>query len=627
MADDRLPDIEIDEELEREILNYLYTEIENAELARSPVVKKWEEINEWYDKQELEEKKDYPFEGAAHLMIGVMPTFCELIKAKIINTIFAPSDPFTVAHFNPDLADFVKPTRRFMTWCVHNELKLQEDVMDTLTLEYLKLGTGVTKTIYEQVWESRMEFVPTDEESGEGEWLEIPEKVKDQPVIVHIQNADFFYQANVRSVDESEWKAHRFRLSKNALDMREARGTYKDVERIYAWEENQKTEHDRQTDNPDMDPGVVDMTEYEIFEVWFRYPLKPGGNPVAMQWFIHKDSRTALRKRYNWYPMQLDPFDVIVYERREHKVYGRGVGHIALPYQKEISTMHNQRLDSVTVRNAPVFKKKADSLLPDIVSFRPGGTIPVNEMDEIDLLFTGQQFDSTIGDERHTLGMLRERLGLEDFSQDLNIAQSTSILAIMAERNRRFDNTIKRWRSFLSSVMTKVLMLYQKYYPEGKAYNVLGADGQYVEMVMQFPEILIAKGMGIDVTATTASTSKELDRQNKLALFNLITQYYGQLTQYVLQAQNPQFPESVRLAMLSIVDALSTFVEDILEDFNLTHAGEIAGVIESARQAALAAGQQPPQPQASPGGAGMGAVPGAPAGAQSQNGATVASGV
>lgn len=625
MADDTLPDVKISEEQEELILNWLYDEIENARLARTSVVAKWEEIDRWYDLQELAEKKDYPFEGAAHLMIGVMPTFCELIKSKIMNTIWAPSDPFTVAHYDARLADFIKPVRRFMTWAVNNEVDLRE-VMDTLVLEYLKKGTGVTKTIYEQEWESRFEFQPEEEGSDEGSWLEIPEKVKDQPKTIHIQNADFFYQAHARDVDESEWKAHRFRLSKHELEARERSGKFKDVSRILAWEENQKTEHERETDNDDMDPHPVMMTEYEIYEVWFRHPLQPGGNPVKMQWFIHLDSRTALRKRHNWYPMQWDPFDLIVYEKREHKVYGRGVGHIALPYQKEISTMHNQRLDSVTVRNAPVFKKKADSLLPDFISFRPGGTIPVNEMDEIETLFTGQQFDSTISDEQHTLGMLRERLGIEDFSQDMNIGQSTSVLAVMAERNRRFDNTIQRWRRFLSKVMTKVMMLYQKYYPEGKAFRILGEDGQYVEMTMQFPEIMLAKGMGIDVTATTASTSKELDRQNKLSLFSLITQYYGQLTQYVLQSQSPQLPEPVRMAMLQIVNALSTFVEDILEDFNLTHAREIAGVIESARQAAIGAGQQPVQPQVGPGDTGVGAVSGAPAGDQGATGGAASQG-
>lgn len=615
MPAESLPDVKLSQELEDEILDFLYTEITQTKLARSVLEKEWEEINTWYDKQTLDEKIDYPFEGAAHLMIGIMPTFCETIKAKIMNTIWAPADPFTVKQYRKELADFVKPLRRFMTWSTENELKLPQ-VLDPIILESLKLGTAVSKTIYTQKHITRYEFEPVEEGSEEGTWLAIPEIVKDHPEVLHIQLADFFFPLHVRAFEETEWRAQRFRLSWNELRRKEAAGEYKNIERIKSWEENLQTDSERNSSDPDFDPAPVSLTEYELYEVWFEYPIEPGGLPVKMQWFIHLEAKVALRKRHNWYPLQLDPFDILPYEPREHKVYGRGVGRIALPYQKEISTMHNQRLDGVTVRNAPVFKKKADSMLPDFLIFRPGGMIPVHEMDELEALFTGQQYDSTISDETHTLGMLRERLGLEDFSQDMNMGQSTSVLAIMAERNRRFDHTIRRIRTYLSSVMTKAMLLYQKYYPEGRAIYVQGEDGQYTEMVMQFPEMVLAKGMGIDVTATTASSSQELDRQNKLALFNLITQFYGQLTQYVLQAQNPQLPELVRLAFVQIVNVLSAFVEDLLEDFNLTHAGELAGVIEQARQAAVAAGQQPVPPQANGGQPGMAPVSGAPAGNQ-----------
>lgn len=611
MPADNYPDVVLDAELEAEILHWLYTEIEQAKLGRQAVEQKWKEINKWYDMQELEAKKNYPFEGAAHLMIGVMPTFCETIKAKIMNTIWGPSDPFTIRHYDPRFADFVSPMRRFMTWAEDNELHLRER-MGPVMLEMLKLGTAVTKTLPALEYETEFSYVSDDEDPAKGTFTEIPYISKNYPEVHHVQNADFFFQLHVRCLKDSAFKAHRMRLSWAELQARQDRGEYKGIDRIKGWTEHTRTDFEEESANVDHDPQPIDMVEYEIYEVWFKHPIRRGGTPVKMQWFVHLDSKTALRKRYNWYPMQLDPFDLCVYEEREHKIYGRGVGEISLPFQKEISTMHNQRLDSVTVRNAPLFKMKADSLLPNFITFRPGSAVRVNEMDEIESLFTGQQYDSTITDEQHSLGMLRERLGLEDFSQDMNIGQATSVLAVMAERNRRFDHTIRRVRTFFTSVMTKCMLLYQKYYPDGRAVMVLGEDGQYVEMIMNFPDQALASGIGIDVTATTASSSKELDRQNKLALFNLVTQYYGQLTQYAIQANNPQLPPDMRMAMLYIVNALTKFIEDILEDFNLTHAREIAGVIENARQAVLAGGAAAPvQPALGPGAAGMGGVSGA----------------
>ena len=285
--------------------------------------------------------------------------------------------------------------------------------------------------------------------------------------------------------------------------------------------------------------------------------------------------------------------------------------------------MHNQRLDSVTVRNAPVFKRKSDRLGPEDIVFRVGASIPVEEMDDIEVLFQGNPVDSTIQEEQHTLSLLQQRVGMQDFqSQELlQNSQATTALAIMAEGVRRFDDNIANVREWLGRIIMKALLLYQAYYPEGREVMVLGEDGLFVEQIWTLPKQWLYKGIGVQVTATTSSTSKELERQNKLSLFGLLTQYYGNLTQYAVQAQNPQFPEPVRLIMLKIVESLTTLVEDILEDFEIRNAAELAITfdslrqgIEASRESALAQGA--PAPPGLPPGTGSAAgTPGQPAGA------------
>jgi hypothetical protein len=570
-----LPDLDISEEKEKEIARWLEDQLTNALLARESLVDLWLEIQEWYEKTELEEKKDYPFEGAAHLMVALMPTFIEQIKAKIHNTIWAPSEPFTAKIRNKDFAELIKPVRSFMTWSAEEELDLQE-VYDSLLLEYLKLGSGVTKTIYTVIDEPAFLWVEGDT-PNEGEWVEYTERTKDQPEVLHVPLDDILWPIEARSFETAEWKAHRVRLSWPEIQHRAARGDFVDIERLEAWEEKQRTDYEEERqDQASVQP--VEMTEYELWEVWFRHPLKEDGLAVKQVWWFHLDSTLVFRKQYNWYPKQMDPFDILTYETREHRILGNGVGQMVLSVQKEVSTMHNQRLDSATVVNAPVFKRRADALGSEDIIFRPGGSIPVEEMDDIEPLFTGVRLDSTVEAEQHTLALLQQRIGMQDFTsqQALGNAQSTAVLAIMAESTRRFDGTIRKVRKHASSVMTKVLLLYQKYSPKGKAMMVLGEDGELVEAFLAFPEKWITDGISISVTATTSTTSKELERQNKLSLFGLVTQYYGQLTQYVLQANNPQLPEPVRMVLLRIVDGLTTLVEDILEDFDLRNAEELA---------------------------------------------------
>lgn len=623
MPAEQLPDLKLTEEKVEEISNWLYTQLTAMQQDRAEWLQLWKDIEEYYDKTSLDEKIDFPFEGAAHLMIPLMPTFVETIKAKVANTIWAPADPFATSTQNKYFMPFLKPMRNFITWAVDNELDLEE-VLDMVLSDDLQLGSAVVKILYRVEEESRHEY-----DAATKTWTEIPEVIANHPEIIPIPIEDFYFQLQARSLEESKIKAHRYRRTWNDLLRGQANGKYKNVDRIEAWVTKTQEEHDRETVEG-TEVFIRELEEYELFEVWFEYPLTEGALPTKMVWQFHLESRIPIRMQYNWYPLTMDPFELLVYERRRHRVLGTGVGQMVLPFQKEVSTMHNQRIDAGTVKNAPMFKYKADSSIPGQIKFTVGGGIPVDDMDDIDVLFSGNPYDSTIEDEKQTLSLLRERVGMQDFmAQDVIAnAQSTSVLAAMSESTRRFDTTIRRVRKFLARVMIKVMLLYQKYYPEGKTVLVQGEDGMLVEQAFKFPEKWITEGLVIDVTATTSTTSKELERQTKLSLFGMVTQAYGQITQYLLQAENPQLPLITRLAMLQIVDSLSTFVLDILDDFNLSKAREFATSITAiqdyAREQLRALVNQGPgaapgmgpvfgAPGASPGGTGQ-APPGGPQG-------------
>jgi len=600
-----IPNLELSDDKLKEIIHWLDDEITNALLARETKQLLWLEIEEFYEKTTLDTKKDFPFPGAAYLMIALMPTYCEKIKAKIMNTVWNPRDPFSVRPTRKDFVEFVKPLRNFITWAVKNELDL-EAATDDVILEGIKLGETVTKTIYTKMTEPAFEY-----NSDTEEFTEFSRVIKDQPEVIPIPRQDFLKPAETRVFEHAEWKAHRIRLSWNELLVREANGTYENVERLKAWEENRRTryEEDRR-EVPDVTP--IELVEYEIWECWFRYVIKEGQPPVKLVFWIHRDAKVSLKHQHNWYPLGLDPFDMFIYEKKPHRLEGVGVGQMALPFQKEISTMHNQALDSSTLRNAVMFKRKSDTTTADDVKVKMGGSIAVEEMDDLEIMFLGQQYDSTASDEERTLRLLQQRLGMEEFQEDGGDSP-TQALAIRAERQRRFDLTLRRVRRFYSSIMIKCLLLYQKYYPQGKPATILGEDGQLIDVVWQFPPDWISEGMGIEVTATTSATSKELERQNKLSLFGLITQYYGQLTNYIMQAENPQLPVTVRVALLHIVDGLTTFILDILEDFELPHSAELVVAIDEIRQQTSET-QSALQSQADAGQPGMAPTPSLPPG-------------
>lgn len=596
MPANQVPDLNVSPEMEKKILDWLYDEITGTKHARQPFEDHWLEIQEYYELTILENKKNFPWEGAAHLMIPLMPMYIEQIKSKVLGTLFAPSDPFAATPLRRDFNDFVKPMRKLMTWASNEEIKWRQ-FMGTALLEQLKLGDMVGKAVYTEDVQTYMTW-----DAATAQFVERTDTLRSHPELLHVPLADFFFPLHVLQLSDAQWLADRARYSWTQLQHMEREGHISGIEEIKPWEERKRTKYQNERQEPVVyEPHT--FQEFELYEVWFEHPITEDGPPMKQVWRIHLDSRTALRKQHNWFPMQLNPYIMGGYEKREHRVYSTGVGQMILPYQKEISTMHNQRLDSAAITTMPIFKQKSDSLGPSDITFRVGGTVPVDEMDDLDVLFTGNPLNSTITEEQHSLSLLQQRIGMQDFlgSEAIAQANSTTVLQLIAESNRRFDEVIYNCRTFMTEAMTKLLLLYQKYYPKGKAVMLLGEDGNFIEQIWEFPEEWITQGMGIQVTATTSATSKELDMQNKMSLFGMLVQYYGNLTQYVIQAQNPQLPPSVSGVLFRIVDSLTSFVEDLLEDFNIRNAAEIAISIDAigeqvaaAQQVALAAGVAPP---------------------------------
>jgi hypothetical protein len=608
-----LPELVLDEEWESKIFTFLEDEITRNLQARQPRQDVWEEIEDYYDKQILEEKKDFPFDGAAHLMISLMPQYCERAKAKIIKTLYGPRDPFTVSTERSEIGPALGAYRKFCTRASKKELGFKK-YMKGAVLEATKLGNCVAKVIYEERTAGRWVW-----DGGTGKWREVPDIVEDQPKIVPVQLADYLFPMEANEQEDMEWEAHRVRYSWNELLLLENNGTFKNIEDLRGHEKTTETEFEEGKDDVVV---PVRMEEFEVWEVWFRHPLKEDGLPVEQVWYIELDSRTVLRKLYNWLPLAERPFVLGHYELRTHKVYSNGVGHMALAAQKEVSTMHNQRLDAGSLKNAPIFKRKSDSIIPERLRVRLGDTIPVDDMEDLQVMPLGSQYDSTLQDELHTISLLEQRVGLRDFmTQDAaGSAQATAMLAMMAESTARFDDPLDNFREFKAAIMRKCLLLYQKYYPKEKVIAALGKDAHYVLALWQLPEKVISEDVAVAVTATTATTSKELERQNKLSLFGMVTNYYDRIIGYLVQALNPEIPEPVRMALLRIVDGLTTFVEDILSEYELYYADEITIALSELRT--VAGGAEAIQGSIGPGQppvvSGAGASPAGPGAGQGQ---------
>jgi hypothetical protein len=583
MPTQRLPDVKLSEKVIERLKNFLEDELRRSITDRKVFEEEWREINELYDKVDIPEKKDYPFEGASHLMLPVIATYTETMYARAHRTIWMRDEAFTAKPLRKEYVEHVRPLRNFMTWAVREELELKSK-SQPLFMELFKLGTCVAKTIYEQ-----SDYYEYDEATEE--YRERIATWKDYPAVIPVSLVDFYFPMDARTWDEMYWKSHRIRMTWSDLKLREAQGKFKDVDRIKNRRDTSDEMERTRLESLGLSTSDKGLDKFDIHEIWFEFDISPDQTGIASKLvaFFHLESRTLLRIQHNWFPYQLDPFDMCPMVYRENTIYGRGVGHMARVFQRSISATHNQNLDQRTLANSIMFKRKANARIRAPLKVKPGGEAVVDEMDDLDTFVIGRAYTTNIVEEQHTLSFLENRIGWREYqtTEQMSAQPATTTISLMQEKMRRFDMVIDNIREFLSAVMTKVLLLYQKYYPDGKAFMILGEDGLYVEDIIHMRPINFLEGIGIQTTATTSITSKELDRQAKLSVFNLLSQYYVQIEQRFMATQNPQIPPAVKQVLMGIIVGLSEFVLEILEDFDIRIADRLIVNFQQLRELAM----------------------------------------
>lgn len=572
-----MPRINLDEKDETSISLFLQEQIHLAKSEWAAYQDNIDEIRKLYEMTELPESKDFPFENSAHLVIPLIATFTETIWAKLVNTLFTPSDIYATKPTKKEMvgADGVtlidmnraaKAIRRFLTITTKEEVKLKQ-FFTKFAMSYVPEGTGYAKTIYVVEDLKLRSWDPI-----ERDFVTNIVRVKDHPEIIHVPFADLLYPWDTVELKDARWVAHRYTLTKDELDAKEMDEDWDNVDKLKAFLSKKRStseaSRDRNTEGQSLATDTVEM-----YEVWFSHRLRgehgDGKRPVRVVAQFHPDSGIIAKLEHNTYPLQKHPFDECVYIPRPHMVPGIGLGHMVKPFQNEISTMHNQRLDAGTIANAHVTLIKDDGTLPLDLKLKPGQTLAVSDPNEINVVSLGSKFDSTINEEKHTLDMVRNRVGIQDMQNMPLTGTSTQAILNMQESTKKFDIIVSGSREFLERIAEKLLLLYQQHYPDGKPVMVMGTDGEYIEEIFELSQNAIISGVGISVTATTSVTSKELERQSKLALLSALSQYHDKLAQYTQFIANPQMPAPLRNVAARIISGLSAFVEDILEDFNI----------------------------------------------------------
>jgi hypothetical protein len=253
----------------------------------------------------------------------------------------------------------------------------------------------------------------------------------------------------------------------------------------------------------------------------------------------------------------------------ENRAFGIGIGKQNEQFQEEITTIHRQRLDNSTLANMGMLVIKKNSGYGPKEPIFPGKMWFLDDVQQIAPFKLSETYNSAFANEDVVVRYSEMRTGVNEvllgMPQEGTPGTATGDLARLAEGNKRFDLVLKNVREWLGKLGLDLVANFQQFGTRDHHWLVLGADGQYVEQVLQMPPTLVRRGALIQVTATNSITNREVEQRQWMALFQLVNQH----SMGVLQLAGQVDPQIFQMLVMEAIWTSGEALHRLFQTFNL----------------------------------------------------------
>jgi hypothetical protein len=285
-----------------------------------------------------------------------------------------------------------------------------------------------------------------------------------------------------------------------------------------------------------------------MIKVFARADLDDDGIPEELIYDVVKDEGLVPYARYANYAHRQRPLVQFSYGNRPGSILSRGVPELLFNIQKIMNTTIRDHLDNNKVQNTKMFlarkgsaiEEKAkvypsriffvDNIQTDFAPIDLGTGKPTTSIQDIAVVEKWGQFITGISD---------FNLGKENRSR----TPATTTLALLEEGNKRIDRTIEVMRRSMLEMWKQILLLY---YQNGdkdllatQAIIGLSEDAEEIEVEEEafrqawdtIPADEILHGVSLTAEVSSSALNRQAQRQEALALFAQIDQFYQRVTQ------------------------------------------------------------------------------------------------
>lgn len=590
--------IELSEDQETELVERVIYLVDKDVADRSEYMAIRQKVRDYYEGKVT--PKNDPWVNCANVKTQLVHMSTELLHARLFPSAWNEDLIYWQPMESQDIEN-VENVSKFMKWAA-KRMKLSS-VVDDFVHNIVLDGTAVMKIrwVTEYKWVQRK--IPVESVSDKIKNIihkfiggKKTYEVKERKYKIEYEYKKFEYcKAEVPDIEdvgfptysvpssneeELEYIWHRSYPSYSELLEMQARGYYENVEEIGTYLDNILTEG---TKKADIDAEGTKITQNklnqrtEIIEFYDKYDYNDDGIREDIIVTIEKKSKILLDCRPLLAISRINerPFIIGQFIRRTNRMLGKGAGEIAMPFEEEANTIHNQRLDAGTMSIIPFGVYRAGSgFKPENISMAPGLWIPVDDVNDAKWITVANNVMVSFQEERMLMELLEKILSVGSYQSgqesDVNRSRSTArgTLAIIQQGEVRFNILAQRVQKPLTRALNKILHQWQDKIPPGLAVRVLGKEGEEL-----FPDGIAPEDLAGDydsyMVLDSTGGSKRMDQQVKAWI-------YQNYMQNPLVMQNP-----AGIWKLSEMGLKSSDIEDVEEIIGPKPTQNVAGITPS----------------------------------------------
>jgi hypothetical protein len=565
--------IDVTEEIETEFINWLELYVQDLMNTFSDKHRDWADQEKAY-RALSDAPKSKPYVGADTTVIPAIAMAVDPIHARLDVGIFKQDPVFQLKGLKKSVLKYIPALTTWINFYVKHKLHLRQ-VAAPRMLECAKLGTMVFKTVYDRqsvkvrTYDQDFKVISKVQESFRG------------PRVFGVSIDNFYFPPGYQFLHDCPIVFEVMYKTYNELKVAESSGKLVDCAKVKGQETPNKTNVEEARQDAVNLVQSRQQDTLEIIEAWCDYDIDGDGLPEQLVATYHRNTRTLLQLRYNWYFHQRKPYTVIPYTVTNGSLLGIGICEMVLPFQKALTKMHQMAVDNAYLANIRMFIVKKESGIEEVPRLYAGRCFFVDDPKSDFIPFAaGDIYPSTLVERQNLFGMVEKRTGVSDYltGRESPIigtrATATSTLALIKEGTQRVEEVLENIRVGFAEIIENCMYLWIQYGLDDLDDTVFG-DSETGRLLREFFDTVVSQeningAIAIDLTATDASTNRQAMQQMQLAVIQIMMQYLEKVlaaghAALQLQASSPQAVQMI----VDVMNSAKAMFTDLLNRYEI----------------------------------------------------------